>query len=254
MADEQERLLAQMVEIRHPMVDSVKASGAVYDDLHAEGYLRQRESFYKWLVSLLSPEPGQSLLDMSCGQGALLKFASDAGLCAVGLDLSPIAAQRARALLPSRVKIDVGDAECLPYVNNSFDYVMNIGSIEHYLQPYRAVREMRRVLKPAGVACILLPNTFGLLGNIVYVWRNGNVFDDGQPLQRYGTRQQWQALLENNGLRVFRIHKYERAWPRTWQDLQWYAMRPHKFLRVFLTPFIPVNLASFLVFLCRRAP
>ena len=130
---------------------------------------------------------------------------------------------------------------------------MNIGSIEHYLQPYRAVREIRRVLKPTGTACILLPNTFGLLGNILYVWRNGDVFDDGQPLQRYGTLQQWQTLLESNGLCVFRTHKYERAWPRTWRDLKWYAMRPYKFLRVFLTPFIPVNLSSFFVFLCRRA-
>ena len=88
MLDEQERLLAQMVEIRHPMVDSVEASGAIYDDLHAEGYLRQHESFYKWLVSLLHPESGQSLLDVSCGQGSLLKFARATGLRAVGLDIS----------------------------------------------------------------------------------------------------------------------------------------------------------------------
>jgi SAM-dependent methyltransferase len=252
MLKKQQRLLSQMVEIRHPMINSVEESGAAYDDLHSKGYLRQQDSFYKWLVSLLHPEPGQRLLDISCGQGPLLKFAMDAGLRSVGVDISSIAIRQARTLLAPAI-VNVGDAEYLPYVDYSFDYVTNIGSVEHYLHPYLAVQEMHRVLKPTGIACILLPNTFGLLGNILYVWRNGDVFDDGQPLQRYGTCRQWQTLLENNGLQVFHIHKYERVWPRTWQDLIWHMMRPHKLLRAFLTPLIPVNLSSFFVFLCHRS-
>jgi hypothetical protein len=109
------------------------------------------------------------------------------------------------------------------------------------------------VLRPGGHALVLLPNTFGLLSNILYVWRTGQVFDDGQPLQRYGTNGQWRQLLEDNGLRVEHTYKYERAWPRTWRDLAWYLLHPHRFVRPMLSLVVPTNLASFLVYLCSSA-
>jgi ubiquinone/menaquinone biosynthesis C-methylase UbiE len=245
-----------MVEIRGRHVTSTQASLAAYDGLHAAGHLVQRDSFYKWLVSLLDPLPDKMLLDVSCGQGGLLRFAAAARLTAFGLDLSPTAIKKVVqrvSELGTKVAMNVGDAERLPYGDDTFDYVTNIGSLEHYLRPWWAVREMSRVLKPEGLACILLPNTFGLLGNILYVWRTGDVFDDGQPLQRYGTPRQWQNLLEENGLHIVRALKYEREWPRTWADLYWYCLHPHKLVRVMLSALIPLNLSSFLVFLCCKA-
>jgi ubiquinone/menaquinone biosynthesis C-methylase UbiE len=229
----------------------VTESSRNYDELHAVGYLRQRDSFYRWLVSLLHARRGQTLLDVSCGQGPLVHFALKAGLRAVGLDLSPSAIAIAARQVPSAL-ISVADAEQLPYADNTFDYATNIGSIEHYFHPHLAVREMARVLHPDGLALILLPNTFGLLGNVLHVWRRGDVFDDGQPLQRYGTYAQWRRLLELNGLYVAKTIKYEREWPRTWEDLLWYMMRPYKLGRALLTPLIPTNLTSHLVFLCRK--
>ena len=101
---------------------------------------------------------------------------------------------------------------------------------------------------------ILLPNTFGLLGNVLHVWRTGDVYDDGQPLQRYGTNAQWRKLLELNGLQIVKTIRYEREGPRTWGDLVWYLRRPHRLGRVLLAPLIPKNLSSFLVYLCRKAP
>lgn len=250
--DENERLIQELVELRGPQIVLVEDSAHGYDELHGEGYLRQQDSFYMWLLSLLEPQPGQSLLDVSCGQGALLDFAGQAGLQAVGLDLSPSAVTTAGQQVPPPL-LCVADAEQLPYSDTRFDYATNIGSIEHYFRPHWAIREMARVLRPDGLALILLPNTFGLLGNILHVWRKGDVFDDGQPLQRYGTLVQWRKLLESNGLQVVRTVKYERAWPRTRQDLLWYIRRPHRLGRVLLAPLVPLNLASFLVYLCRKA-
>ena len=245
-------LMPSLVEIRRQDLDSIQTSLVAYNSLHGAGHLRQKDSFYKWLVSLLRPSPGRRLLDVSCGQGGMLRFAAKAGLEAFGLDLSTIAAKKARDLNKAAA-VNVADAERLPFGNDAFDYVTNIGSVEHYFHPFSAAQEMSRVLKPDGLACVLLPNTFGLLGNILYVWRTGDVFDDGQPLQRYGTPKQWQGLLETNGLRVVRAIKYERAWPRTWADVRWYCLRPHKLARVILSAFIPLNLSSFLVFLCCKA-
>lgn len=252
-ADDNALITRGLVEIRGRQIDTIARSLAAYDKLHAIGLLRQRDSFYKWLLSLLHPVAGRRFLDVSCGQGPLLHFAALARLDAYGVDIALEAIRQAHNTSGDDLRSHVGDAELLPYPDDTFDYVMNIGSIEHYLHPWQAILEMSRVLKPDGLACILLPNTFGLLGNILHVWRTGDVFDDGQPLQRYGTRRQWQRLLDENGLTTVRVAKFERAWPRTRADALWYALRPHKLFRVLITPFIPLNLASFLVFLCRKA-
>jgi SAM-dependent methyltransferase len=247
-----ERLLSSFVELRGPQIGSTTDSLNAYDVLHDTGYLRQRDSFYKWFLSLLRPRPGQRLLDISCGQGAFLHFAVEAGLRATGLDLSPVAMTITASRVPA-AGASVADAEQLPYAEGTFDYVTNIGSLEHYFHPHSAVREMARVLRPGGRALILTPNTFGLLGNVLYAWHNGDVFDDGQPLQRYGTRAQWCRLLEQNGLLVKRVFKYERAWPRTMEDLCWYVLHPHKLVRPLLSWVIPLNLSSFLVYMCSKS-
>lgn len=250
-ADENERLLSGFVELRGQPIGSAMDSLSAYDVLHDTGYLRQRDSFYKWFLSLLHPRPGRALLDVSCGQGAFLQFAIETGLLATGLDLSPVAVAITANRAPA-ADTSIADAEQLPYAEGTFDYVTNIGSLEHYFHPHRAVREIVRVLRSDGRALILTPNTFGLLGNILYAWRNGDVFDDGQPLQRYGTRAQWCRLLEQNGLSVERVFKYERAWPRTVNDVCWYVLHPHKLIRPLLSWIIPLNLSSFLVYLCSK--
>jgi SAM-dependent methyltransferase len=251
-----------LVELRGRRIETAADSAHSYDALHDGEALRQRDSFYLWLLGQL-PAPGgratlrgKRLLDVSCGQGSFLRSARQAGLHVAGIDLSSSAiALAARDLgqgSPSAL-LAVADAQRLPFENNAFEFVTNIGSIEHYFRPDLAVREMARVLRPDGSALILLPNTFGLLGNILHVWRTGDLFDDAQPLQRYGTNRQWRSLLELHGLRVIRTIRYERAWPRTRQDLLWYARRPHKLGRVFLAPLIPTNLSSFLVYECQKA-
>ncbi|MEJ2208786.1 MAG: class I SAM-dependent methyltransferase [Anaerolineae bacterium] len=250
--EQNKQILRTLVELRGPGIEHTSDSADSYDELHAAGHLRQRDSFYKWIISLLQPQAGQRLLDVSCGQGSVLKFGQEAGLVVAGLDLSSAAVAVARQQTDGQGSLAVANAEQLPYGDDSFDYVTNIGSVEHYARPGQAVAEMARVLRPDGLALILLPNTFGLLGNILYVWRHGDVFDDGQPLQRYGTRAQWGRLLEMNGLRVERTTRYERALPRTWRDLAWFLARPYRLGRALLAPFIPLNLSSFLVYRCRK--
>ena len=246
-----ERLMRSLIELRARDIGSAADSSDAYDGLHEAGALRQQDSFYLWLLSLLGPRRGESLLDVSCGQGSLVRFARQAGLVAAGTDLSRRAVTTTRRRSPS-VGVSVSDAERLPYASESFAYVTNVGSLEHYFSPPRAVREMARVLQPDGLALVLLPNTFGLLGNVLHVWRTGDVFDDGQPLQRYGTNAQWRQLLELNGLQVRRTFRYERTWPRTWRDLAWYIGRPHRIVRPLLSSLLPANLSSFLVYLCSK--
>ena len=241
-----------MIEIRHSNMHDTEDTHAAYNQLYLGAGILLRDSFYLWLLDLLKPEPGQLLLDVSCGQGRLVKFAREKGLLAIGMDFSEEAVYIGLADSPQS-DWAVADGERLPLRDACVNYVTHIGSLEHYQNPEAGMREIARVLKPSGVACVLLPNSYGLFGNIKHVWQTGHVFDDGhQPLQRYNTRGGWHDMLMANGLKTFQTYKYEREWPRTWADLGWYLTKPAKIARLFVAWFVPTNLANCLVYLCRR--
>jgi len=243
-----------MIEIHRDPVKHVVDSERAYDRLYEEAFsgwwTGQVASRYLWLVSLLKALPGQRLLDVSCGNGYLLKAAMQKHLQVYGLDVSEVALSQAGQLAPN-VPAVCGDAEVLPFPAAWFDYVTNIGSLEHYLQPERSVAEMARVLKPDGIALILVPNAYSLFGNILYVWRHGDVYIDVQPLQRYATRGWWTRMLEGNGLQVLKTLRYERELPRIWADFKWQIRHPTKLMRALLSPLVPLNLTDSFVFLCK---
>jgi len=241
-----------MIEIRHQNMERTQDTQAAYDAFFREHRFPLRDSFYLWLISLLNPQPGQRLIDISCGQGRLVRLAQEQGLLAYGADFAQSGLQIGRHESPASGWV-MSDGERLGLAPACMDYVTHIGSLEHYQNPTAGAREIARILKPTGQACVLLPNSFGLFGNIQQVWRTGEVFDDGQPLQRYNTLAGWQKMLETGGLRVERIVRYEREWPRTSADWQWSLMRPAKLLRACLAPLVPLPFANCLVYLCRRA-
>ena len=66
-------------------------------------------------------------------------------------------------------KFIVGNAEKLPFKDNSFDIVMSFGLLEHFSDPKQAILEMVRVLKPGGLFFAdIVPARFSVqsLGNL----------------------------------------------------------------------------------------
>lgn len=240
--------MTYLLEIRHEPTE--RDEQQAYDTLYFERGIRQRDSFYLWFLEQVPHNGRGRLLDVSCGEGVFLDVARRAGLEAVGVDFSRVAVRKARCVSS---QVALANAQRLPFADSSFDYVTNIGSLEHYFDPAEGVREMARVLRPDGVAVVLLPNTFGLFGNIWHVLRHGEIFDDGQPLQRYATHASWERLLQANGLIPARVVRYEREAPRTARDLLWLLRRPWKVGRLLVAPLIPVNLSNILVFVCHKA-
>lgn len=162
------------LEIRYEITTSL-GSQRMYNSIYKTSPICHRDSFYLWLLKILDVQPGRLLLDISCGTGSLPRLAYQMGLQAHGLDFSETALQIARKKAPF-VNWVLADGERLPYPDMSFDYVTHIGSLEHYLHPEIGVQEVARVLKSEGRACILLPNTFGLLGNVWTALRTGRTF------------------------------------------------------------------------------
>lgn len=227
-------------------------SGRAYDELYTDTSLAQIESFYLWLMERLSLPMSGTLLDVSCGSGEVVRLAAKRGLRAVGVDISEVAARAAQRNVQPSGLIAVSAGEHLPFPEAGFDFVTNIGSLEHFMDPALGVREMARVLRPGGRAFVLVPNTFSLLTNVWIAFRTGRTSADEQPIQRYGARADWMRLLETNGLAVRRTTKYERPWPRVAADWGYYLRRPKEMLRLLAAPWVPLNLAFCFLFMCER--
>ena len=235
-----------MIEIRH-----TKHTRATYNRIYTGNAINQMDSFFLWIQDLLRLKPGMKLLDVSTGRGKMIRLARSRNINAYGLDFSTTACQIAAGMSPGH--IICGDGQSLPFPNHAFDAVTNLGSLEHFEDMGQGIREMARVVKPNGRICLTVPNTFGLFWNVQVAWMTGDVDDDGQPLQRYGTRRQWEHLLKSNGLHIIAIRGYEHehAFPRTWHDLQRYWLHPIRITRMMISRFLPVNMAGQFVFICR---
>jgi len=119
---------------------------------------------YRAILAEVVRWPGSNrpfdLLDVGCGTGTLAAMIA-AGLPAriVGLDFVPdmcrIGADKAGRIDPHRVRFLAGDAEHLPFRDQSFDIVTCSNSFHHYPHQDLAVREMFRVLRPGGRLILL---------------------------------------------------------------------------------------------------
>ncbi len=99
----------------------------------------------------IQPSAGEKLLDIGCGIGDLLsgfsKRANSSDL--YGIDYADNMIHQAKKNLVG-VDLSIGDAENLPYDNDSFDYVVTCAAFHHLPNPVRALTEMKRVLKKDG--------------------------------------------------------------------------------------------------------
>ncbi len=240
-----------MIEIRHATITDTANSQFAYDDLYSEGGIDLSDSYYLWLLEKIKPVPGKVMVDVSCGRGKLAAYARKRGLRVIGLDFSLSALKVAQHSDPE-LDLIVSDGEQIALKAQIADYVTHIGNLEHYQNPNIGVQEVARLLKPDGTAVILLPNGFSIVGNIQHVRKTGQVFDDGQPIQRYNTREGWQELLEANGLSVIKTIRYEHFLPKTKRDWLSHLKRPSRLLRWALAWAIPFNLSNCFVYFCKR--
>jgi demethylmenaquinone methyltransferase/2-methoxy-6-polyprenyl-1,4-benzoquinol methylase len=111
-------------------------------------------------IEMLDIGPDDHVLDVGCGTG----FGTEGLLTQTenvyGLDQSPHQLEKAYAKFGKRgsVRFHLGDAERLPFADDSFDVVWSSGSIEYWPNPVTALRELRRVTKPGGQVLVVGPD------------------------------------------------------------------------------------------------
>ncbi|MBU2488028.1 MAG: class I SAM-dependent methyltransferase [Proteobacteria bacterium] len=96
------------------------------------------------------------LLDVGTGPGWLLgHLAREApGLELVGLDVSPAMVKQAGKNLGGQARMELGNAEDLPFEDGFFDVVVSTGSMHHWKDPVKGLDEIHRVLAPGGRALV----------------------------------------------------------------------------------------------------
>jgi ubiquinone/menaquinone biosynthesis C-methylase UbiE len=111
---------------------------------------------------------GRSILDVGCGIGLTDVYLQDQAWHITGADVSPRSVEQARLRNPN-VNYVVGSEGRLPFDDESFDLCFTI-CVMHHVPPENwttFLREMRRVLKPGGLALVLEHNPFNPLTRLV---------------------------------------------------------------------------------------
>lgn len=106
---------------------------------------------------------GKKVLEVGFGAGTDFVQWLRAGAIVSGIDLTPEAltnlTHRIQVYgLPKPERIQVGDAENLPFEDNSFDLGYSFGVLHHTPDTEKAIRELLRVVKPGGEIKIMLYN------------------------------------------------------------------------------------------------
>jgi len=127
----------------------------------ASEQFKKHEGYYGNLgddLIKLIPEDAKRVLDIGCGHGLIGKRLKETRLIeVVGIEVNPAAAEEAKKNLDKVYAIDIEAAK--PDLNRGyFDCIIFGDVLEHLVNPWQTVKDMKEFLAPGGRVIISLPN------------------------------------------------------------------------------------------------
>jgi ubiquinone/menaquinone biosynthesis C-methylase UbiE len=123
-------------------------------DRYAELDVFSEEKFYRALLELADPKPGDNVLDLASGTGLLALMIARKAAEVIGSDITPEmlekARERALAAGVENVRYVEAGVTALPFADDRFDVVTCRLAFHHFPDPGSALAEIHRVLKPGG--------------------------------------------------------------------------------------------------------
>ncbi len=125
--------------------------GPTYDRYAALLSFGQDPRWRRFLVSRVETAPGDRILDVATGTGAVAReLIRRHGCTVVGLDQSPEMLAEARRRLGDDVELVEGRAEELPFPDASFDALTFTYLLRYVDDPAATLRELARVVRSGG--------------------------------------------------------------------------------------------------------
>ena len=181
-------------------------------------------------LALLDPAPGERILDLGCGDGALSERIARAGADVVALDSSPeqVAAARARG-----VAATVGDAAALEFTGE-FDAVFSNAALHWVTAADAAITGIHRALRPGG----RFVAEFGGAGNVQTIRaalvaaldRRGIDGRAADPWYFPGV-EEYSTRLAAHGFSIDSIELFPRPTPLPGDVVDWLMLFTQPFLR-----------------------
>lgn len=145
---------------------STSRSAYIWDD---EGmpanslYLTRRETDF--ICAHIPAVRSGLALDIGCGTGKYIRLLEKLGYKSVGLEYAATPLQILKKRQPESLLLQA-DGACLPFGENTFDAVISIQVQDYFDDVRHFYREVRRVLKPGGLAVVTMTNKASLKGLI----------------------------------------------------------------------------------------
>jgi len=125
-------------------------------DYYAKGGYDNRRLV--WTLDQFLPDLRErAVLEIGCGDGAMLELLTQRGALVQGMDASSSGVAECKKKGLAAQCSDVS-TDGVPFPNHSFDVVISLETFEHLMNPYYALQEVRRVLKPGGRFICSIPN------------------------------------------------------------------------------------------------
>jgi ubiquinone/menaquinone biosynthesis C-methylase UbiE len=196
--------------------DTYNEVADLYDAVFTD--IRVRKDEWDWLNAHIPESRDIRVLDIGCGNGALLNALSDRIASGVGVDESEPILERAlkRNSEISNLKFEMINGPKLPFDDASFDAVISLMSFR-YLDWDPLLAEIKRVTKPGGrflvVDMVTVPVKFSEFPRLfrdklqAIAARKKNPEYD-RNLKRLVSHPQWKKMLEYNPIRS----EHEMKW------------------------------------------
>jgi 2-polyprenyl-3-methyl-5-hydroxy-6-metoxy-1,4-benzoquinol methylase len=153
---------------------------------------------------------GKRVLEVGCSTGYMSREMVERGCSVTGIEVDPVAAERARAHCNAVYALDLNAPDSIAgLLEKGFDVVLLGDVLEHLMTPDVTLRQLADVLKPDGALVISLPNV------VHWVTRTKILFGrfDYEPWGtldhthlRFFTTKSARALIEAAGYRITRFH------------------------------------------------